>query len=421
MGGVMPTPFDPNRYKIVCEVDLRRSDATITRPPLTLTFREPTTDPGSSVPARSATHTHPTSVSTTNAYPTSVSTVTVNETFESTNTSVAEHSSSLSHIESGWAAFNNAMRRMEETFSRAPFVSDGSSGASNRGNGARDAASHRPTSSINATTSTITAAGLTGATNVQQFSFGHRPTSSINATTSTITAAGLTGATNVQQFSFGHRPTSSINTTTSTITAAGLTGATNVRASVAASPRSNLSANELLEAIHVPLPAQLISGGQGNGASVAETHRTAAGTNAPSSVLTAAELSGARRPQPPIPTIPALPWYEIARPQLPTQNPTNHTGASTLQPLVLSEAPGAGVAAPFSTATDGGISGSAGVQNYPPTLGVAYSGNAASVSVAVPQVAGRRVTRQSSSSATVPSSDSVAPRRSTRVKRPAPV
>ena len=386
----MPTPFDPNRYKIVCEVDLRRSDATITRPPLTLTFREPTTDPGSSVPARSATHTHPTSVSTTNAYPTSVSTVTVNEMFESTNTSVAEHSSSLSHIESGWAAFNNAMRRMEETFSRAPFVSDGSSGASNRGNGARDAASHRPTSSI-------------------------------NATTSTITAAGLTGATNVQQFSFGHRPTSSINTTTSTITAAGLTGATNVRASVAASPRSNLSANELLEAIHVPLPAQLISGGQGNGASVAETHRTAAGTNAPSSVLTAAELSGARRPQPPIPTIPALPWYEIARPQLPTQNPTNHTGASTLQPLVLSEAPGAGVAAPFSTATDGGISGSAGVQNYPPTLGVAYSGNAASVSVAVPQVAGRRVTRQSSSSATVPSSDSVAPRRSTRVKRPAPV
>ena len=390
MGGVMPTPFDPNRYKIVCEVDLRRSDATITRPPLTLTFREPTTDPGSSVPARSATHTHPTSVSTTNAYPTSVSTVTVNEMFESTNTSVAEHSSSLSHIESGWAAFNNAMRRMEETFSRAPFVSDGSSGASNRGNGARDAASHRPTSSI-------------------------------NATTSTITAAGLTGATNVQQFSFGHRPTSSINTTTSTITAAGLTGATNVRASVAASPRSNLSANELLEAIHVPLPAQLISGGQGNGASVAETHRTAAGTNAPSSVLTAAELSGARRPQPPIPTIPALPWYEIARPQLPTQNPTNHAGASTLQPLVLSEAPGAGVAAPFSTATDGGISGSAGVQNYPPTLGVAYSGNAASVSVAVPQVAGRRVTRQSSSSATVPSSDSVAPRRSTRVKRPAPV
>ena len=290
MGGMMPTPSDPNRYKVVCEVDLRRSDATITRPPLTLTFREPTTDPGSSVPARSATHTHPTSVSTTNAYPTSVSTVTVNEMFESTNTSVAEHSSSLSHIESGWAAFNNAMRRMEETFSRAPFVSDGSSGASNRGNGARDAASHRPTSSI-------------------------------NATTSTITAAGLTGATNVQQFSFGHRPTSSINTTTSTITAAGLTGATNVRASVAASPRSNLSANELLEAIHVPLPAQLISGGQGNGASVAETHRTAAGTNAPSSVLTAAELSGARRPQPPIPTIPALPWYEIARPQLPTQTP----------------------------------------------------------------------------------------------------
>ena len=422
----MPTSSDPNRYKIVCEVDLRRSEASITRPPLTLTFRDPTTVARSSVPARSATHTHPASVSTVTANPASVS-----------NATVAEHSSTSSHIAIGWAAFDTAMRRIEETFSRAPFVSAESSGATNphvfvfgQGNGASVAASHRSTASSNAPSSILAAAGLTGATTAQLISGGqgngasvaesHRSTSSTNALSSALTAAGLTGATNPDIFVFGqgngasgaasHRSTASSNAPSSVLTAAGLTGATN---------------------------AQRISGGQGNGASVAVSHRSAASTNAPSSVLTAAELWGAIHPQPqpfvldeapgagvpfpPIPPFPALPWYEIARPQLPTQNPTNHIASSTLQPLVLGEAPVAGVAAPLSIVTGGGLSGPEAVQNYLPSPGLGLSGNAARVNIAVPQVASRRVTRQSSSSATVPSSDSVAPRRSTRVKRRAPV